>query len=426
MRNRGYIASLEAGLLSEDNIGDTSVVDGESVLEEISNGCEDIIPDGYTEIDGEMTVVENLADAVEEEEVIMKEVELPMVETGTESDFNANVLKMLAASNRRLNTLMGVDERRGAPVAALESDVYGGYKKAFMAGLEAKEGFLKNLKENVAKGAKAILDTIKKWIQKALVFFSGAEKSSRKLKEILDKKETKATDAKLSDSDKQALADKFGAWIILGGTVSNYLKYASELTKPAVPEAGKKVPLRDAGISSMPLVVSKGLELGAKDQWSILNLTGNVGKYLVMSTDSFEGKIMPKTGKISLALADSEIDSIAVRSFKSSTDAKDVKETEIPTLAELNKFNDLAARLAVSLKSASNENYSAAESFPKAIKALGETEAAKATALENVSKVATRCALENIGGYMSAMKTILWYVSTFAKKYPDAGKADKK
>ncbi len=426
MRNRGYIASLEAGLLSEDNIGDTSVVDGESVLEEISNGCEDIIPDGYTEIDGEMTVVENLADAVEEEEVIMEEVELPMVETGTESDFNANVLKMLAASNRRLNTLMGVDERRGAPVAALESDVYGGYKKAFMAGLEAKEGFLKNLKENVAKGAKAILDTIKKWIQKALVFFNGAEKSSRKLKEILDKKETKATDAKLSDSDKQALADKFGAWIILGGTVSNYLKYASELTKPAVPEAGKKVPLRDAGISSMPLVVSKGLELGAKDQWSILNLTGNVGKYLVMSTDYFEGMRGPKTGKISLALADSEIDSIAVRSFKSSTDAKDVKETEIPTLAELNKFNDLAARLAVSLKSASNENYSAAESFPKAIKALGETEAAKATALENVSKVATRCALENIGGYMSAMKTILWYVSTFAKKYPDAGKADKK
>ena len=89
---KGYLANLEAGLLAEDNTEVTSVVDGESVLEEISNGCEDIIPDGYTEIDGEMTVTENLTDAIEEEEAIMEEVELPMVEAGAESDFNANVL----------------------------------------------------------------------------------------------------------------------------------------------------------------------------------------------------------------------------------------------------------------------------------------------------------------------------------------------
>jgi len=414
----GYLQQLEAGLLADETITDVSTVDGESIIEEIAAGNEDIIPDGYTEMDGEMTVVENLADAVEEEELIMEEIELPMAEAGSESDFNANTLKLLAVSNRRLNAMMGVDEKRGAPVAALESDVYGGYKKAFVAGLEAKENFLKNLKANAIKGAKAILDTIKKWIQKALIFFNGAEKSAKKLKDFLGTKNTKPTDAKLNDDDKKAIAAKFGAWIALGGTVSNYANYANELSKPAVPEAGKKVPLRDANISTMPLALSKGLSLGNKDQWSILNLTGNSAKFLVLSTGKFEGRATPKTAKINLALADSEIDGIEVREFKTTTESKDIKETAVPEITVLETMTEVVSKLSGSLKTAANENYSAAESFPKAIKELGADEADKGAALEKVSRIATRCALENVSAYMSAMKTILWYVSTFAKKYP--------
>ena len=65
---KGYMVHLEAGLLGEGAATEVTVVDGDSILEEVAAGNEDIIPDGYTEIDGEMTVTENLTDAIEEEE----------------------------------------------------------------------------------------------------------------------------------------------------------------------------------------------------------------------------------------------------------------------------------------------------------------------------------------------------------------------
>ena len=76
---KGYMAQLEAGLLGDDTTTGVAVVDGDSILEEVAAGNEDVIPDGYTEIDGEMTVTENLTDAIEEEELIIEEVEKPMV-----------------------------------------------------------------------------------------------------------------------------------------------------------------------------------------------------------------------------------------------------------------------------------------------------------------------------------------------------------
>ena len=79
---KGYMVHLEAGLLGEGAATEVTVVDGDSILEEVAVGNEDIIPDGYTEIDGEMTVTENLTDAIEEEELIIEEVEKPMVEAG--------------------------------------------------------------------------------------------------------------------------------------------------------------------------------------------------------------------------------------------------------------------------------------------------------------------------------------------------------
>ena len=418
---KGLLNQLDAGLLGEGcGDQDTEVLDGETVLEEIASGNEDIIPDDYVELDGDMKVVENISDAIEQEEVIMEEVETPLLEEGTESDFSKATVAMLATSNMRLNNLMGVDEDKGCPVAGLQSNVHGGYKAAFQAGLEAKEGFLKNLKTKAAAGFKAMLDAIKKFIQKAIIFFNGAKSSSDKIAKVL-KGKTNATvaDKKLTEEDKKAIAAKFGAWIALGGKVSNYSNYASELLNPAVPEADKKVPLRDAKISSMPLAVSKGLNLGTKDQWSILNLSGQSGKFLVLSTGKFEGRTMPKTAQISLALAGSEIDAIEVREFKASIEAKDVTETEVPSIAELTKMNEQVSEMAGKLKTSANANYAAAESFAKAIAAAKEGEEDKVGALDRVSKVATRCALENVSAYMTAMKTMLWYSSTFAKKYKE-------
>lgn len=420
MRNRGYLANLEAGLLADDNTEVTPVVDGESVLEEISNGCEDIIPDGYTEIDGEMTVTENLVDAIEEEEIIMEEVEVPMAESGAESDFNANTIKLLAASHRRLNHMMGVDEKRGAPVSALESDVYGGYKKAFMAGLEAKEGFLKNLKAKAGAAFKAILDTIRKWIQKAVIFFNGAEKSAGKLDDVLSKKDKlKDEKDKLQESDKKALADKFGAWIALGGKVSTYPTYAKSLEQPAVPSAEKKIPLRDAGIGAMPSAVVKALALDTRDQFSILNLSGKVGKFLILKQNLKSNGGDNRVNYVDLALDAKEISGIEVQSFKATITDKEITDTEVPSIKELTDFAATTYALAKKLKSVANENYTAAESFSKAMKDIKEGEEAKGAALDRVSKIATRAALENVAAYMTAMKTMLWFSSSFAKRYED-------
>lgn len=419
---KGYLQQLEAGLLNDGESVGVEVIDGESILEEIAAGNEDIIPDGYTEIDGEMTVVENLADAVEEEELIMEEVELLMVEAGSENDFNANTLKLLAASNRRLNVMMGVDEKRGAPVASLESDVYGGYKKAFVAGLEAKEGFLKNLKANVAKGAKAILDTIKKWIQKAIIFFNGAASSAKKIDAILKKKSTKAPegkDLKTTEDDKKAIAKKFAAWLVVGGKLENYDNYANMLKTPVVPKAGDKLDMRTISGITIPADLSKSLKIEKQDSYSLLSLTGATVKTVVLKPAkdaagaSPLSNVFPETnGKYS----DIEVTSASVSVDDA---AKKVGDT-IPTIVQLTTLTGSTAKLAEALKTSANENYTAAESYPKAIKELKEGETSKGAALEKVSRVATRVALENIGAYMSAMKSMLWLASTYAKRYEDS------
>lgn len=420
---KGFMEHLEAGLLGDDTTTGVAVVDGDSILEEVAVGNEDIIPDGYTEIDGEMTVTENLTDAIEEEELIIEEVEKPMVEAGAESDFNANTLKLLGVSNRRLNAMMGVDEKRGAPVAALESDTYGGYKKAFEAGLEAKENFLKNLKTKAASAWKALLDTIKKWIQKAVIFFNGAEKSATKIGEILNKKDKLIDEKdKLNDNDKKSLASKFGAWLSIGGKIEDYAKYAEMLSDPAVPEAGKKIPLRDAGIGALPSAAVKSLGLADRDQFSILGLSGETGKFLVLKQELKSAGGNNRVNYVDLALDAKEISGIEIKSFKFKVEVAAITETNVPAVDDLIKFTKTTYKLAKELKTAAGKNYDAAESFPKAIKSLKEDEAQKGAALERVGGIAMRCALENVSAYMTAMKTMLWYASTYAKRYADEKK----
>ena len=418
---KGYLANLEAGLLAEDNTEVTSVVDGESVLEEISNGCEDIIPDGYTEIDGEMTVTENLTDAIEEEEAIMEEVELPMVEAGAESDFNANTVKLLAASHRRLNSMMGVDEKRGAPVSALESDVYGGYKKAFVAGLEAKEGFLKTLKAKAAAAWKALLETLSKWIQKAVIFFNGAGKSAAKIEAVLKKKENKAAegkDLKTTDSDKQDIAKKVGAWLMLGEKVENYTKYAEALKAPVVPAADSKLNLRTVSGVSIPSDISKALKIEKTDAYSLISVSGTTIKALALKIAADANSASPLSQVFPDVNGKYSNMEITATSVSTEEAAKKVGDT-VMTIAQLESFTSVTAALAKELKTSANANYTAAESYSKAIKTLKEDEAKKGAALDKVSKVAMRIALENVAAYMTAMKTMLWFASTFAKRYED-------
>ena len=418
---KGYLANLEAGLLAEDNTEVTPVVDGESVLEEISNGCEDIIPDGYTEIDGEMTVTESLTDAIEEEEAIMEEVELPMVEAGAESDFNANTVKLLAASHRRLNTMMGVDEKRGAPVSALESDVYGGYKKAFVAGLEAKEGFLKTLKAKAAAAWKALLETLSKWIQKAVVFFNGAGKSAAKIEAVLKKKENKAAegkDLKTTDSDKQDIAKKVGAWLMLGEKVENYTKYAEALKAPVVPSADSKLSLRTVSGVSIPSDISKALKIEKTDAYSLISVSGTTIKALALKIAADANSASPLSQVFPDVNGKYSNMEITATSVSAEEAAKKVGDT-VMTIPQLESFVSVTAALAKELKTSATANYDAAESYSKAIKALKEDEAKKGAALDKVSKVAMRIALENVAAYMTAMKTMLWFASTFAKRYED-------
>jgi hypothetical protein len=60
------------------------------------------------------------------------------------------------------------------------------------------------------------------------------------------------------------------------------------------------------------------------------------------------------------------------------------------------------------------------ESYSKAIKDLKENETTKGVALDKISRIATRCALENVSAYMSAMKTMLWASSVYGKRYAES------
>lgn len=419
---KGLLQDLEAGLLGECGSDATEIIDGETVLEEIASGNEDIIPDDYVELDGDMKVVENISDAIEQEEVIMEEVEAPLLEEGTESDFNKATIAMLAASNMRLNNLMGVDEHRGCPVAGLQSNIHGGYKAAFQAGLEAKEGFLKNLKTKAAAGFKAMLDAIKKFIQKAVIFFNGAEKSATKIEGVLKKKTNQAPegkDLKATDADKKDIAKKFGAWLALGGKVGDYTKYANMLKTPVVPEANKKLDLRTISGVSIPSDVAKTLKVDAQDAYSILSLTGTTIKTVVLGISATAKDASPLSlvfGSTNPKYSDIEVTSTTV----SVDEAAKKVEDNIPSLATLQSFASDVAGLAKALKTSANENYSAAESYSKAIKDLKENETTKGVALDKISRIATRCALENVSAYMSAMKTMLWASSVYGKRYAES------
>lgn len=412
---------LNTGNCDDAGTCDT-VVDGDNVLAEISAGNEDIIPDDYAQANGGMTIVENLSDAIEAEEIVIEEIEQPLLTEGTESDFNKTTLAMLAASNAKLNMLMGVTEVNGAPVAGLQSNNYGGYKATFEAGLEAKQEFLKNLKAKAAAGFKAMLETIRKFIQKALIYFNGAKTSANKISEILKKKTNNAPegkDLKLTDSDKKDIAKRFAGWIAAGNTVESFVDYAKMLATPVVPEAGQAITVRHAG-KELGDNLKKSLNIAGGDKYSLISAIGANVKCLVFKSEA-KGKSLVDVIKEIFSSSAISFASLEVASANVNVDDASKKIGDsVFALTILEKFATETATLADQLKSKANENYDAASSYSKAIAGLKEDEKAKGETLDKISRVSTRVALENVSAYMSAMKAMLWLSSTYAKRYADS------
>ncbi len=169
----------------------------------------------------------------------------------------------------------------------------------------------------------------------------------------------------------------------------------------------------------MPSAVAKALALDTRDQFSILNLSGKVGKFLILKQNLKSDGGNNRVNYVDLALDAKEISGIEVQSFKATITDKEITDTEVPSVKELTDFAATTYALAKKLKTVANENYTAAESFSKAMKDIKEGEEAKGAALDRVSKIATRAALENVAAYMTAMNTMLWFSSSFAKRYED-------
>lgn len=412
----GRLGNLVAGLEGED-VMVTQDVDGTSLLEEVNTGSELATQtEEINDIVSDVTELEEVQAAVEDELEAIECVDQPLLETGTESDFkialgymqsnNAKLAKRLNLPNTVLRT------------SGLESN-HGGYKEAFRAALEEKESLLKRLQANASATWEKILMFIKKKIQEIGLYFNKQEKSADKIIAELAKRTNELVEgAFVTDSDKSSIGSRFGAYLVLGegAAIEKYAdNYSKLFNSPVVPAAGKKLD-DNYSIKTTPAVNSfiasqLGSDANVKD-FNVATVAIN-GKSVILALASknlekaesvtADEKVVFKT--VTYKVADADIEKIT-------TGLKD-----IPSLDSLVKAVNRAKELAKGIKTVADANYANAESYAKASKAAKESNANLVKVYDKISGGVQTATLQSVSGMTNCIANLNWLASHFQAKY---------
>ena len=147
MRKMGILNKLnyQAGLLNDGASTEEVVITPDEQAELITESAENITNPEVAET--EVLLNEIVAeDEVISEELAEVQEEQEVVSEGLQSDFTAVTTRSMIKSIERINARYG----EGSILAAgMQSDRFGGHEDLYIAGLQAKEGFLKNAAKNV-------------------------------------------------------------------------------------------------------------------------------------------------------------------------------------------------------------------------------------------------------------------------------------
>ena len=179
MRKMGILNKLnyQAGLLNDGANTEEVVITPDEQAELITESAENITNPEVAET--EVLLNEIVAeDEVISEELAEVQEEQEVVAEGLQSDFTAVTTRSMIKSIERINARYG----EGSIVTAgMQSDRFGGHKDLYVAGLQAKENFLKSAAKNVMALINTFIEKIKELAKKVMIFLNNDKKTAEKI-----------------------------------------------------------------------------------------------------------------------------------------------------------------------------------------------------------------------------------------------------
>ncbi len=416
MRKMGILNKLnyQAGLLNDGASTEEVVITPDEQAELITESAENITNPEVAET--EVLLNEIVAeDEVISEELAEVQEEQEVVAEGLQSDFTAVTTRSMIKSIERINARYG----EGSIVTAgMQSDRFGGHKDLYVAGLQAKENFLKSAAKNVMALINTFIEKIKELAKKVMIFLNNDKKTAEKLLAVIKNKTDKlkdGVDEKLSDDEKKKISDKFEGWLLLEGNLDEYprvmknaLAINLELDVKAIEEGKEGSHLKsyrqdlDKRLAGSAALQKSFEEIKDKNAF-VISVYGRIIKVLT----ELEGKYEVKTFLASLIFASQ-------------------RPTKVPSLETIEEYAKTASEMANSLKSKADSAWKNLDEFKKALAFKSEEDSTFAS-LKNAAIVASQMTLADLSGYTGVQKSMIWYAGAFVNKYQGTdAKADDK
>lgn len=413
MRKVGILTKLnyQAGLLSDMETTEEVVATPEEQVEIIANGAENIIPEEVNETESLLNEIVTEDEIIEDELAEVQE-EQEVVAEGLQSDFTAVTTRTMVKSIERLNKRYGKD---AIVTSGMQSDKFGGHKALYVAGLQAKESFLKDAAKNIMALIASFVDKIKELAKKVVIFLNNDEKAAVALVTALKGKTDtlkEGVKAELEDKEKSAIGNKFGAWLAIDGKLNEFATVMPKILDEEIiidVQQLDKTPIGSSRQTLDKMIKDSGIAKDIENAYGV----------------SVSGKT------IKLLSADGEklkVDTVVV----TEKDFEGKLPTTVPALDELVSFATAAAKVASNLKTYASNSWKSVDEFKKYMKDASQEEASF-HAKKNAAIAANQIAMANLSFYTSAQKTMIWYAGAFANKYqgtdvkkPEEKKEEKK
>ena len=398
MRKMGILNKLnyQAGLLNDGISTEEAVITPDEQVELIANSAEVVTNPEVAE--AEVLLNEIVAeDEVINEELAEVQEEQEVVAEGLQSDFTSVTTRSMIKSIERINARYG---EGSILTAGMQSDRFGGHKDLYIAGLQAKENFLKNAAKNVMALIQMFIDKIKELAKKTIIWSNNDEKTALKLVSALKSKKAalkEGVEAKLDEKEQAAIASKFGAYLAIDFKLNEYPTVMSRVL-------GEDVIIDVAHIDKTPIGSSrqtldkqiKTLDAVSKEYKEAYGISV-IGKSIKLLAND--------NGKLS-------VDTVTV----TDADYKDALPTEVPSLELLQAFATGAVKLSSNLKTYANNAWKSVEEFKKYIKDQSE-EDESFHAKKSAAIAANQIAMANLSFYTASQKSMIWFAGAFANKY---------
>ena len=414
MRKMGILNKLnyQAGLLNDGAATEEVVITPDEQAELITESAENITNPEVAET--EVLLNEIVAeDEVISEELAEVQEEQEVVAEGLQSDFTAVTTRSMIKSIERINARYG---EGSILTAGMQSDRFGGHKDLYVAGLQAKENFLKNAAKNVWALIQTMIQKIKELITKGTVWLNNdAKKAEKLLKVVKEKKATlKEGVTELTEDEQKSIASKFAAWLSTDSKLEEYTNFSDKGLRPLEArikvdadgvDAAIEVVMKD--VADINKTIKKNKDVAADDNYTtVISVVGSTIKYI--ATDPEKGTMKMSTVTVS---PDSVIEKVGKK---------------IPALDLLHDFATQAVILSKEFKNTANQSLKAMEDVKKLLSNVQEGEGFAIR--KSFAITASQSHLATIDGYVATQRSMIWLAGTFINKYegPDAKAEDKK